>query len=95
MKCEVVGLDAFLSNMQGETKKHFEALLSQLGEAQDLLEEKEDTIFEMEGHEREAANEIASLSQALEEEQSKRVVLMESSSCREESLNLTFSSITK
>ena len=55
-------MDNFISNLQGDTKKHFEALLSQLGEAQDLLEEKEDTIFEMEGHEREAANEIATLS---------------------------------
>jgi hypothetical protein len=26
--------------MQGDSKKHFEALMSQLGEAQELLEEK-------------------------------------------------------
>ena len=95
MKREVVGLDAFLSNLQGEAQEHFEALLSRLSEAQDLLEEKEDTIFEMEGRERDAADEIAALSHALDEEQSKRVAIMESASGREESLNLAFSSITK
>ena len=41
VKREVVSLDVFLTNMQGETKKHVEALMAQLGEAQDLLEEKE------------------------------------------------------
>jgi hypothetical protein len=40
MKVEIVGLDEFISNIEGETKRHFEALMAQLGEAQVLLEEK-------------------------------------------------------
>ena len=95
IKQEIIGFDVFLSNLQGEGRAHFETLLSRLNEAQDLLEEKEDTIYEMEGRERDAADEIASISQALEEEQSKRVTLMESASSHEENLNLTFSSLTK
>jgi len=95
VKHEIIGFDDFLSNLQGEGRTHFETLLSRLNEAQELLEEKEDTIYEMEGRERDAADEIASISQALEEEQNKRVALMESASSREESLNLTFSSLTK
>jgi hypothetical protein len=61
IKREVVGLDAFLTNMQGDTKIHVEAFMAKLGAAQDLLEEKERL-------EREAADEIASLTQAHEEE---------------------------
>jgi hypothetical protein len=39
VKCEVVSLDEFLTNLEGDTKVHFESLLSQLGEAHVLLEE--------------------------------------------------------
>jgi hypothetical protein len=41
VKIEAVALDEFLTEMQGDTKKHVEALMSQLGEAQELVEEKE------------------------------------------------------
>jgi hypothetical protein len=43
VKLEVVALDEFMTNMQGDSKKHFEALMSQLGEAQELLEEEKVT----------------------------------------------------
>ncbi|KAK1608662.1 hypothetical protein QYE76_032335 [Lolium multiflorum] len=68
VKREIMGLDSFLTNMQGDTKTHVGALLSQLGVAQDLIEEKERL-------EREAANEIASLKEELEDEQNLRMSL--------------------
>ena len=68
IKQEIVALDVFISNLQGEAKMHFETLLRQLGEAQDLIELKQ-------GFVRENVNEIGSLSQALGEEQSIRVTL--------------------
>ena len=47
--------------MKGDTRRHVESILDQLGEAQRLIENKE-------GLERDAADEIAVLSQALQEE---------------------------
>ncbi|KAK1648368.1 hypothetical protein QYE76_066173 [Lolium multiflorum] len=88
IKHEIVGLDAFLTNMQGDTKTHFEALMAQLGAAQDLIEEKERL-------EREAANEIASLSQAHEEEQNLRMSLEASVITLEDSNNAIISQLTK
>ncbi|KAK1608540.1 hypothetical protein QYE76_032213 [Lolium multiflorum] len=85
---EIVGLDAFLTNMQGDTKTHFEALMAQLGVAQDLIEEKESL-------EREAANEIASLTQAHEEEQNLRMSLEASVITLEDSNNAIISQLTK
>ena len=37
---KATSMDDFLANMQGETKRHVESLLAQLGEAQDLIEVK-------------------------------------------------------
>src|SRR6266567_1082871 len=68
VKLELVALDEFLTNMKGDTRKHFEAIMSQLGEAQELLEEKEK-------NECDAADEISALSQALEDEQGLRTAL--------------------
>ena len=59
-----------MDNLRGESKKHFEALMSQYGEAQELLQNKGDS-------EREDAIEIASLTVTLEEEQVLRVSLEE------------------
>jgi hypothetical protein len=53
--------------MQAETKRHVEAFMGQLGEAQSFLEEKEEIISKLHDHESEAAYEIASMAQALEE----------------------------
>ena len=40
IKEEIVAFYHFITNLQGETKKHFEALMSQYGEAQEMLEVK-------------------------------------------------------
>ena len=88
VKIEVVSLDEFLTNMQGETKRHVESLMAQLGEAQDLIKDKE-------GHEREAADQIASLAQALEEEQILKAVVEESMANLQESYNLNISTLIK
>jgi hypothetical protein len=42
--------DKFLGKLKGETKKHFVALLEQLGEANDIIESHEETITNLEGH---------------------------------------------
>ena len=47
---------------------HFVALLEQLGEANDMIEDHEDTISKIEGHSRDYADEISDLSNALDEE---------------------------
>jgi hypothetical protein len=60
--------DRFLGKLKGETKKHFVALLEQLGKANDIIESHDETITEMEGHSHDYADEIAELSHALEEE---------------------------
>ena len=68
VKLETISLDEYLSNLQGEAKRHVESLVAQLEEAQDLIEVKEQL-------EREAADEIATLSQALTDEQELRVTI--------------------
>ncbi|KAK1670520.1 hypothetical protein QYE76_058679 [Lolium multiflorum] len=88
IKREVVGLDAFLTNMQGDTKIHVEAFMAQLGAAQDLIEEKERL-------EREAADEIASLTQAHEEDHNLRISLEASVLNLEVSNNAIISKLTK
>ena len=40
IKEEIVAFDHFITNMQGETKKHVETLMCQYGEAQEMLEIK-------------------------------------------------------
>jgi hypothetical protein len=70
--------DMFLGELKGETKKHFVALLEQLGEANDIIESHEETISKMEGHSHDYADEIADLSIALEEERGHRLALEES-----------------
>src|SRR3954471_21942455 len=41
-------LDSFMSRLKGKSKKHFVALLEQLGEANDTIEAHEETISKME-----------------------------------------------
>ena len=88
VKEEFVAFDVFCANLQGEAKKHFEALLSQYGEAHELLEQKGDI-------EREDAHEMASLTIALEKEQDLRVSLEEKLEGLEESQNKIISQIIK
>ena len=70
--------ESFMGKLKGKSKKHFVALLEQLGEANDMIESHEDTISKMEGHSRDYADEISDLSNALEEERGLRLALEES-----------------
>src|SRR5215216_3519255 len=70
--------ESFVSKLKGKSKKHFVALLEQLGEANDMIEAHEETISKMEGHSHYYADEISDLSNALEEERGNRSALEES-----------------
>ena len=70
--------DPSMSKLKGKSKKHFVALLEQLGEANDMIEAHEEIISKMEGHSRDYADEISDLSNALEEEHGLRLALEES-----------------
>ena len=59
---EIIAFDKCLSMLEGDNKKYFGSLMSQLAEAHDLLDQKGET-------EREDANKLAALRTALEEEQ--------------------------
>ena len=50
--------EAFMGKLNGKSKKHFVALLEQLGETNDMIEAHEETISKMEEHSRDYANEI-------------------------------------
>jgi len=69
--------------------------LDRLGEVQALLEEKENKVIELQGHSRDYADEICSLSQELEKEQELHMTLEESYGNLEESHNLDMSHIQK
>ncbi|KAK1609416.1 hypothetical protein QYE76_033089 [Lolium multiflorum] len=88
VKREIMGLDSFLTNMKGDTKTHVGALLAQLGAAHDLIEERERL-------EREAANEIASLKEELEDERNLRMSLEASVIVLEDSNKAIVSQLTK
>ena len=60
VKKELVALDHFIANMQGETKKHVETLMGQYDDALEMVEVKGKI-------ERDDAMEIASLKDNLEE----------------------------
>jgi hypothetical protein len=74
--------------MEGDTKRYVEALMAQLGEAQDLLGKKESL-------EREAAADVASLTQALGEENNLRISLEASVLKLEVSNHSIISNLTK
>jgi hypothetical protein len=81
-------MDMFMSTLHGETKVRFEILLDQCNEALQQNEKNEEHIFELEGHSRDYADEIATLTQYLEEEQDLRMALEASKLGLEESHNL-------
>ena len=95
VKQEIVDMSKFLETMEGSTKVHVEAFMNQLGATHELVDEKEVIITEMLGHAREAADEIASLSQALEEEQTLREKLEETLEGLEETSNINLKKLTK
>jgi hypothetical protein len=68
-------MDIFMSTLHGETKARFEILLDQCNEAIQINDKNDEHIFELEGHARDYADEIASLTQSLEEEHELRVAL--------------------
>jgi len=70
--------DKFLCKLKGESKKHFVALLEQLGEANDTIESQEEYLEEMRGHSHDYADEIEDLSIAPEEERGLHLTLKES-----------------
>ena len=88
VKREAISMDDFLTNMKGSTKRHVESILAQLGEARSIIEVKE-------GLERDAADEIAALSQALQEEQEMRGVVEEKMDVFLESHNLNIATLIK
>jgi hypothetical protein len=81
-------MDIFMSTLHGETKARFEILLDQCNEALQINDKNDERIFELEGHARDYADEIASLTQSLEKEHDLRVALETSKLCLEESHNL-------
>jgi hypothetical protein len=81
-------LDMFMSTLHGETKALFEILLDQYNESLQHNYKNEERIFELEGHAREYADEIATLTQSLEVEQDLRMALEASKLGLEESHNL-------
>lgn len=88
VKEEMIAFETFLANLQGETKRHFETIMSQYGEALELLEQKGKI-------EREDANEKANLTIALSEEQDLRISLEEKLVGLEEAQNKIVSQIIK
>jgi hypothetical protein len=87
-KDEPSEIDIFMSKLHGETKACFEILLDQYNETLQLNDKNEERIFELEGHAHDYDDEIATLTQALEEEQDLRMALEESKLGLEESHNL-------
>jgi hypothetical protein len=77
-----------MSTLHGETKARFEILLDQYNESLQLNDKNEERIFELEGHAREYADEIATLTKSLEFEQDLRMPLEASKLGLEESHNL-------
>ena len=75
---EVNEFESFMSKLKGKSKKHFVALLEQLGEANDMIKAHEETITKMESHSRDYADEISDLYNALEEEHGHHLALEES-----------------
>jgi hypothetical protein len=81
-------MDMFMSTLHGETKARFEILLDQYNESLQLNDKNEERIFELEGHAHEYADEIATLTQSLEDEQDLRMAVETSKLGLEESQNL-------
>ena len=88
VKEELVALDHFISNMQGETKKHVETLMGHYDDALEWLEVKGKI-------EREDAMEIASLKDNLDEEHELRVSLEEQLESIEETNNSIVAKLIK
>ena len=58
--------ELFVYKLKGEAKRHFVALLEQLGEAHAHIEQVDESINEFQGHSHDYADEIGELSHSLE-----------------------------
>jgi hypothetical protein len=74
-KDETNKMDIFMSKLHGETKVCFEILLDQYNETLQLNDKNKEHMLELEGHAREYANEIDTLTQSLKLEQDLRMAL--------------------
>ena len=81
-------LDAWLAKLKGVTKLNVDALIKQ-------LDEKEEIIDTLESQSDEFANEIASLSKALEEEQTRRSALEEKYASLDETYGIDMARLKK
>jgi chromosome segregation ATPase len=88
VKEEIVALDNYMTNVQGEQKMHFERLLGQYGQVQEALEEQRRL-------KREYDLEVASLKYSLEEEKEEEGSLEEKLESTEESYNETIDKFIK
>ena len=70
VKEEIIAFDKFMTNLQGEGKKHFGSIMSRVGELEDELELKGEI-------EREDAHTKVSLQSFLEDEQEAHALLKE------------------
>ena len=62
-------LSNLMKSFEGDHKIAFDALMTQLGEANDLIDEQDDRILELEGFARDDSLRIADLEEALDETQ--------------------------
>src|SRR5664279_1414919 len=69
------GFGTFVKSLHGDAKMAFEALMSQLGETNALVDEHEYRIEELEGFARDDAEKIAELEEALVETQNLKVLI--------------------
>jgi hypothetical protein len=76
------------SCQHGETKVRFQILLDQCNDALQQNEKNEECIFELEGHSRDYADEIGTLTQSIEDERDLRMALEASKLGLEKSHNL-------
>ena len=74
----MVSMCESMEHLDDDTRMCFETLVNQLDHAREMLDEKEEVIDMLGKNEREVADEIASLSQSLEDEHNMRITLEES-----------------
>src|SRR4051812_32120482 len=77
-----------MCKLKGDTKRHFVALLEQLGESHAHIEQLDESINELQGHSSDYADEIGELYNSLEEERELKLSLEETHVCDIEKLRL-------
>ena len=78
------GFAIFVRSLQGDAKMAFESLMRQLGEANSLVDEHEERIFELEGFARDDAEKISELEEVLvEKEELKETIILDLSKMKD------------